>query len=278
MVFLVAPPVAQEKASIPGEIAELAAKLDRAHRGGNTDRNIHSFSAQLVLETVAAGENALSIDLDADFLDFSNDERTRHYIKYRVQEEGQLIERGRSPDGYWALIDDTVILLNAARHRQDREKVQREIRLALQLLKFLDPGRVLRSLREPGGVRTESLRPGRGTPISCLVVEGFVDSFPLYYLGGQSGRVFLKLWVDESDGHLVAVQATPMTEEGARDLAHGEFILMSEHKNPSGVVLLPTELKIFKVNVQDERELQVTVHLRQFDLDPGLEPDDFRKY
>lgn len=274
MVFL-STPLAQEPVPSQGDVAELAARLDRVHLG-DSDADISSFSATLQLNTLATDQDAISITLITDFAKFQVGERIRRYIGYRVQEEGKLVERGFCEQGYWTRIDNEVVYLTAARHQADVESVKRDVRLARQLLEYLDPGSVVRRMRDVQKLETRVLEQGRRAGIRCTVVRGTMDAFPLYYLGGEVGRAFLDLWVEEESGRLIAAEATPMTEEGKPDEEHREFLRLDDPKTePKTGILLPGALKIFTVDQAGVRQPQVEVGLRSIDLAPGLEPKDF---
>ncbi len=274
MVFLSAP-LAQEPVPSQGDVAELAARLDRVHLG-DSDAEISSFSATLQLDTLATDQDAISITLITDFARFQVGESIRRYIGYRVQEEGKLVERGFCEQGYWTRIEDEVVYMTAARYQKDVESVQRDIRLARQLLEYLDPGSVVRRMRDVEKLETRQLEQGRRAGIRCTVVRGTMDAFPLYYLGGEVGRAFLDLWVEEETGRLIAADATPMTEDGKRDMEHREFLRFDDPKRePKTGILLPGALKIFTVDQAGVRHPQVKVGLRSIDLAPGLEPKDF---
>lgn len=274
VLALVSAPVAQQP-QLPAEVVELADTLDRVHRG-NSDQEITQFSALLQLDTLAPDQDAVSITLDAKFGVFTVGSRTRRYIKYRVQEEGKLVERGRSEDRYWTRIDNEVVSLTAARHEIDIQAIDRDIRLARQLLEYLDPGDVVRRLRDVEPVESRELKLGRAAAVPCKVIRGTVDAFPLYYLGGEAGRAYLELWIEEDSGRLVAAGVTPMTEYGGRDMEHGEFVKLDKPTpEPNTGILLPGSLKIFTVSPDGVRMPQLQVGLRRIDLAPGLEPKDF---
>lgn len=268
-------PAAQAMTTPQSDVEELAAKLDQTHRNG-VDKEIPSFAAILQLKTLAEDQDAITIGLAVDFGVLPIDGRKHHLIKYHVQEKDGLIERGYGPLGYWTQIDDKVVFLNQAQHKQDKDNVLRDIRLARQLLGYLDPGALLRSLRN-ASVRTEELDMGRRRePIPCQVVSGFLGSFPLYNLTGEAGPALIEIWVETATWHLVAVEATPVDGQNRPQPEHQEFIALFDYKKRVKDVLLPRELKISTVDAEGKRQLQLGVLLMSIDLDPGFDAEHFK--
>ena len=246
-------------------VRELIDNLTAAHRGGSAPAAIDAFAAQLVLIPERQGEDRLKAELEVRF------QLKGMLIRYKADEGDKLLERGRDKKGPWARIDRELINLNKKEYSDDRNRLKQDIRLARQLVQFLDPGALARSLGE-SAVVADGKMPKIGTPVRTL--SGTVDSFPLYATAGQQHRAHVKLYIDPESNRLIAVQATPVAKSGTPPTAAaGEFYHLLEHQTQDGLVL-PTKVVLYQV-VRGEPQVQAKVQLWQLDLAPKLTAAQF---
>lgn len=266
MAILATPMLAQDEASLPKGVEELAKAIDASHLLGENLSELQQFTGVLRLETRGKDQDSIEIELQAKFM-------APRSIRYRIEEEGEIIERGRDRIGVWDRVGDKVRPLSGREYGQDREQINRHTRLARQLLRFLDPGALLRSLKELSLVQIEELPLGiRGKMRRFTTVSGQLDSFPLYALEENPDKVALKMLIDPESHQLSAVQLVPLNAEG-NALAGGELIMLQDHKETQGR-LLPTLLTIFRLFETGVMKPYVTVKVFQIDLDPGLTAQD----
>ncbi len=260
------PVLAQEQTSLPQGVEQLAKALDQSHLLGEDLAELQQFAGVLRLETLGKDRDSIEIELSAKFM-------APRSIRYRIEEEGEIIERGRDRFGVWDRVGDEVRALSGREYQQDREQVNRHMRLARQLLRFLDPGGLLRSLDQLSLVQTEELPLGRrGKMVSFTTVSGQLDSFPLYALEENPDRIELKMIVDPETNQLSAVQLTPLDAQ-SKPLPGAEMILLRDHQQTQGR-LLPTLLTTFRLLESGEMEPYVTVKVFHIDLDPKLTAKD----
>jgi hypothetical protein len=192
-------------APLPTSLQELAARVDTAHRPKGPVPPVTAFRSAVEFDALdATASNGGYISLEIQFLLWQRPDRDREQplIRYKVLEAGAPIVRGRDRNGPWQLFQGEPKDLRGAEFAQDLAACQKHTNLARQLVRFLDPGAVLRSLEQPSAVRDEDLRLDRNTPaVPCLVVDGRLPAFPLLQAGGDEVPVQLKLFVDKAKGH-----------------------------------------------------------------------------
>jgi hypothetical protein len=177
------------------------------------------FRAQLVVGRVgsaAAGgggeDRNIDIELQAEYLR-STDPRVGSMIHYVVEEQGRRLERGRDGDGVWTAKDGEVFDVSRASAREyatEREAVLQNIRLADQLLRFLDPATEIGRLTDVTAPRLQDppLRSLRGS--RWWTIEGLSPSFPTYHAKGERRPAWLRLWIDAERFELRFIEARPV--------------------------------------------------------------------
>jgi hypothetical protein len=268
----------------PPDLRELAARVDAAHRPDGPVPPITAFKSTVKLEVVdKAAPQGGEVELEVQFLLWKPPGRDREQalIKYQLKEAGPAIVRGRDREGYWQLFQNEAKDLRGAEFEQDLAACRKHTNLARQLVQFLDPGAVLRSLQQPSPVREEELRfhegeergaPVRGTKTPCFVVEGRLPSFPLLQHGGDDAPVHLKVFVSKATSRLLAVEATPIVG-GKPDAASMERVNLLDPKLDAGL-LVPRKLAHYFTANDGSMRLQSRVLLSPT-LRPELRVEDF---
>lgn len=269
--------VPQEPPSPPLDREQLAARVDAAHRPNGPVPPVTAFRCDLKLELVdrdaATGGAA---DLAVQFLAWQrpDSDRVRPLIRYEVRDAGSPIVRGRDRDGPWQLFQGEPRDLRAAQFADDRAACERHTNLARQLLRFLDPGQVLRSLAQPSAVRDENLRLQR-QPVPCQTIEGDLDAFPLLQQAGEDAPVRLKVFVDQATGRLLAIEAMPL-QDGKPDPARLEQVQLHGLYEQDDLLVPRSIVHLFrKPNGQLHAETRAT--LTTLSLRPELGVDDFQR-
>ncbi|MCR9243463.1 MAG: hypothetical protein NXI31_00420 [bacterium] len=259
---------------LPSDLAELAAKVDAAHHPEGKPGEVTRFEAALSLEPLATTQQqSAQVDLTVRYLRWqpANSKKVKHLVRYTVHGTDRDLQRGRDRFGFWQLVDGEARDITRA-DTEDRKAVQRDTALARQLLRFLDPGAVMRSLTNPAPVREQPFKVGRKPAIDCFVAEGSLASFPLLRLEGDGHPVRLQLFVQKSDGRLIAVIATP--ERSGRTVpATAEMVRLSDYRLQNGV-LIPKQLLSSFRNDQGKMKAQSRVKLTAVDLAPEFVVDD----
>jgi hypothetical protein len=174
-------------------------------------------------------------------------------------------------------MDGKVQDLGEKEFETDREDCRRNLKLARQMLRFLAPGAVLRSLADRGAVQEEPLRLGRTEPVPCQTVAGNLPTFPLRQQAGDDAPVRAKVWVGnggDQDGRLLALEVTPLDGAGKPMPGKGEFLAFSEYRLLGGR-LVPMHIEHFAVDAAGKRATQMIVTLTTLELGAALQPADF---
>lgn len=259
---------------LPADLAALATRVDAAHHPGGAVDPVTQFAAALEVHLVGAEqEQGGQVDLIVDYLRWQRPggKSVRHLIKYEVERAGRPIQRGRDRYGFWHLFQGEAKNLTEA-DVEDRQACKRDTMLARQLVRFLDPGAVMRSLTDPTPVADEGFKIGRLPAIECRTVEGSLAEFPLLRLAGSDHPVRIKLYVRKADGRLLAVLARP-ERNGVANEAEAELIRLSDYE-PSSGMLIPKKIEHLFRNAEGALRTQSRVFVTRLDLRPNLSVDD----
>ncbi len=249
------PAPAPTKPSAAEDLANVAKQLATAHGFAADAADIKSFRAEIGMEPRQG--DSVGVDVEVDFL-------APRSLRCKVIEKGKRIERGFDPKlGGWTISGDEIIKLQGPTYTQDAEQVQQELRLCQQLLRFLNPSRLVTSLLDPAPVRREDLKiTERLIFVGCTVIEGTVERFPTYALGtDQRTRVTLYLHPDTK--RLLAVHALPF-DENDKPAELAELVLLGDYSEKAGP-WLPTKLTMYRL-AGPGREILMTVHIRAIEL------------
>ncbi|GAB4137603.1 MAG: hypothetical protein Fur0037_02820 [Planctomycetota bacterium] len=268
--------LAAQEPAIPNDLEKLARSVDAAHRPDGTTRQFRGFAAALEMKQTARDKERGEATLRVRYLRWLPPGRKREIplIRYRVVDSATPIERGRDLNGYWQIVDGKPKDLETRDTTADLANVRRDLNLARQLLRFLDPGAVLRGLRDPTPVSDEEVVLGRTAPVPCTVVAGALESFPRLWEPGADTPVRLKVFIAHSTNHLFAVEIWPLDEHGVPDRERGEFVKLDDLRMQSGVKL-PMRLSLYRSGADGRRIKQMEVSFLSVELDPPLAPADF---
>jgi hypothetical protein len=284
LASLLAPLAAQEAPTL----LALADAVAKAHRTEDA-APVSAFGADLRIEELArsAEEHRGQIELSVSFLDWKHPDTGRSYplIRYKQTDSARSIEQGRDREDYWAYADGKPLDMRSREMATDLDHARRNIKLARQMLQFLDADSVLRALKEPSAVSAEDLAQGRAVKTPCWVVRGKLASFPLRQQEGESAEVDAKIFVSREEQRLVGIEVRPATKQdsAAKDgddgkqatpAQEGEFVLLTEHKTIDGRVV-PTRIIHFAIGEDGKRRVQLGIDLTTLKLGSKLEAKDF---
>ncbi len=196
--------------------------------------------------------------------------------RYRIEEPGKTLERGRDDKGMWARSADEVFKLQGRDHEQERATVRDHIRLASQLLGYLHPKSTLAKLEAPGKPEAVDFELGRRVKIAAWAVSGTVKEFPVQGAADlpEDHRVALRLWVDRETSRLIAVRAHPIDAKG-KPLGAPELIRLLDHRDQDGVQV-PTQLLFYRM-LDRGPALQLEVKISSIDLEPEVTRESLKR-
>jgi hypothetical protein len=201
-------------------LAELLERLRSAHaprtEAGEPADPVRAdrFRARLVVGRIGSAGSAaddganVDVELQVEFI------RPR-LIRYAIEEKGKRFERGRDEDGVWTAREGKVFDLSEgdARTFADEEAaLMQHLRLANQLVRFLDPAEEIARLENVEGPVAGRLPFRSMRDREFWIVEGTSGSFPTYFAGGVGRRTRLRLWIDRTEARLTAIEARPLAE------------------------------------------------------------------
>ncbi|MEY3162073.1 MAG: hypothetical protein RIT25_2064 [Planctomycetota bacterium] len=259
------------------DLQRLSERVDAVHYPDGRPKRLESFRADLSIEEAAADASQRGqAELRSMFREWQPEgaKVSRPLIRYSVVDAGQPIERGCDRDGWWELFQGEPRDLTARDLAESLKAAQRDTKLARQLLRFMDPGAVLRTLQDAGAVVEETLQVGRTEPVPCQVATGRLAAFPLLEQEGDAVPVAARIFVHRDTGRLVAIEARPLDAEGKPDAGRGEFLRFEEHEK-QGPALLPRMLVHYRLDANGKRMLQRKVRLVQITLGAELRVEDF---
>lgn len=258
------------------DLPALAARVEGAHHPHGPVPEITAFRCNLELRVEAKdAPQAGRVELFVQFLQWRDParDRVRPLIRYRVEEAGAPIERGRDRSGPWQLFQGRAESLRQAQFADDLAACDRHTNLARQLLRFLDPGAVLRALQDPSAVTERELAIARNTRVACQVVAGDLAAFPLLRQGGDDAPVRLEVYVDRADGKLVAIDACPLVD-GAPATERMERVLLQDLHEQDDLLVPGSIVHLFR-KPDGRFQLQTVAVLTSLSLRPALGAEDF---
>ncbi len=266
----------QDPAGTPGDLTELASRVDAAHHPKGPVAPITALRANLEMHALDTdAKETGQVDLAVRLLQWRRPDRDREQtlIHYEVLEAGSPIVRGRDRNGPWQLVQGEAKDLRGAEFGRDLEACQKHTNLARQLLRFLDPGAVLRSLQKPVPVIDEVLAIDRETKVACRRAEGRLPSFPLLRQNGDDAPVRLRVWVGKENGRLVAAEAAPLVGDEPDETRAERVLLLDLHERDD--LLVPRKLEHLFRTQEGRLRLQSRVVFTSLSLRPELRAEDF---
>jgi len=267
---------AAQKATLPSpllpDLEALSQRVDKAHRPQGPSAEVTAFDGVLQLHLLAPGEESPQVDLAVKYLKWRKpDGPIRHLIRYKMLDT-RSIERGRDQFGFWHLVQGKARDLTE-QDATDRAACERDTNLARQLVRFLDPGAVLRSLTGAGPVREEEFKLGRDKGVPCETVEGGLAAFPLLQRAGEDAPVLVKIWVTKAEGRLLAIDAWPLAD-GKRNEAAAERVRLLDLRERDGL-LVPFQLEHLFRDAEGKMRLRSRAEITHLSLRPKLTEADF---
>lgn len=256
---------APAQAPEPPDFATLVERVHRAHWGDRTDVALDRFAATLRLKHVARDADSIEARILAKFI-------APRLLRYEIEEPGATRERGQDADGAWARTASGVYRLEGREFASERDEVRQHVRLARQILRYLDPRTTLRGLDAVSRPEAKDFVLGR-LRMPCWTVAGRVDDFPIHggVELGDGERIELRIWIERTRDRLAAVEARRLDRDG-RPAPDSELILLHEHVE-RGAVLLPTHVLVYRV-ANDRPEPYLDVQVSAIDLSPDLDERD----
>jgi len=256
----------------------LALRVAKAHRPGEEQPKINAFTSKIELELKdATADQGGQVTLDVAYLDLVHPKRkkTTTLLRYEVQGGEDRIVRGFDVFGPWHLRNGKPADLTAANAVQDLENFQEHRNLARQLVRFLSPDEVIRSLKNCSKVEEREIVLARKRPTKALAIEGDVERFPMMHIAGEELPARLTIWVDIKSSKLLAVDVTPIIDSVAQP-DRRERIKLSKLTERDGL-LVPRFLHYLLPDKRGALKIHSTVHLVDLNLSPNLTTSDFNR-
>lgn len=264
-------------AQLPPDLEELCAQLDAAHRTAEA-APVTAFRADLRLRELArdAQEHRGELELHVEFRQWVNPETGGPWnlIRYRQIDSARSVEQGRDRISFWSIVDGKPQDMMAKEMENDRANCRRNLKLADQMTRFLQPGAMLRTLAEPTAVTDTELTIGRTDKVDCRTVSGHLTGFPLMRNAGDNVPVAARVWVSREDHRLVALEVTPLDAQGKPQAGNGELLRFDDYR-PSGSCLVPARITHFAVAADGKRSAETEIAITHLDLEHVPEPADF---
>lgn len=262
-----APVTAPLQGTVPADLAELALRVEQAHRPKGPVPAVDALQAQLDVQLLDPNASDRGqAELQVRFLDWRpKNGKPRPLIRYEIRQPSGPLVRGHDREGPWHLFQGEPRDLTGE-FAQDQKACARDLNLARQLVQFLSPGTVLRALQNPSAVVAEDLPIARGEKVPCYSVTGDLAAFPLLMQGGEDVPVRARIWADKGNHRLLGVDVWPM-RAGKPDETRGERILLLELHERDGL-LLPRRLEH---SFRDDKG-QLRPQLRTIVIDANLRP------
>jgi len=268
-------PPATAQNGVPNQMA-LALRVEKAH-GGDSNK-ISEFRSTIELElTDRTQDKGALVGLDVTFLNFQKPKRKRPttLLRYEIRKAEQPIVRGQDEDGPWHLDKGKAQDLTAAGKERDLKTFMEHKNLAKQLVRFLKPADVIRSLTDCSEVENYELKWTRAKSLQTLKIHGNIEKFPMMRNAGEEAAARLTIYVDKKTDRVIAVDATPI-EQGEPDANKGERIKLGQFQLRNGRNV-PHRLSYLWRDKNGSLRSHSKVNILRLDLDPGLKPKDFER-
>ncbi|GEM_PF-2662322 len=263
-----------EKPASGGRSETVRAFLDRVHRAlvsPEAPRKPVAFQASVRLSH--RGPEG-QIDIDAEIA-FQAPDRLRTVLEEGDRRITRTFDRGR----YWMQNGKEVFELQGKTYAKDRASVRRDLALASLLLRYLRPAEALAGLEELRGPSPVLLRQGRRGARKTLRIQGIAADggrHPLVLSPGHRGPVGIRAWFVEEDLRLLQVELRPLDPKTRKPAGPREVLRFHRHARKSGI-LIPVEISVLHPDPEGRLRLSQRVLVRNFDLNPPLSPEIFRK-
>lgn len=260
----------------PQTLEQLAAKVEAAHKIGAVQEAVTAFAATILMQELARSqEHRVDAELDVKFREWKQpDGRPWPLFRYHVLDTATKVEQGRDRIDFWGLVEGKAIDLTGKDYEKDRNDCRRYLKLAQQMVQFLDPATVLRGLKNPSTIALEELKLGRApSQLACFTVSGDLDSFPLRHAAGDNAAVRIKAYVDRDRGRLVALDVQSRDADG-KLAATGERLQFGEHAAAAGRVV-PHLITHYDFVGDEQPRAQLKMTITTLRLGAELRAEDF---
>jgi hypothetical protein len=268
----------QNPAPVPADLAELASRVETAHRPQGSVAPVTALRADFEVHLLdPSAPQKGQADLAVQLLEWArpNTKKPVTLIRYELGDAGTRVVRGRDSEGPWHSVQGAPVDLTSADYVEDLATFQRHSNVAKQLVRFLSPGDALRSLQQPSAVTAEDLVIERGTKVPCVTIEGDMASFPLVHKARDDGPVHVRFFVDRANGHLVALDVWPQSA-GKPDPLQGERIVLLDLRLREGI-LVPHRLRHLFRDPEGRLRPNSEAVMMKLELRPLLAPADFER-
>lgn len=261
---------------VPDRMA-LALRVEKAQQSDKeAPAKISAFRSTLELElTDRQQAKGALVGLDVQFLEYQKPKRKRPttLLRYEIRKAEQPIVRGQDQYGPWHLDNGEAKDLTGAGKERDLQAFIEHKNLAKQLVRFIKPADVIRSLKNCSEVEPFELRWTRAKTFKTLKIHGDIDKFPMMRSAGDEPPARLTLYVDQETDRVVAVDVTPILN-GEPDPKLGERIKLQQFQPRNGLNV-PHKLSYLWRDKAGALRSHSKVTILQLDLEPKLAPKDF---
>lgn len=255
----------------------LIQRVAKAHRPKGPTKAITAFRCDLVLHVLDKRlQEGGQVELGVQYLEYEMPllKSTRSLLRYEQRDAETPIVRGEDKFGPWHLSQGKPVDLTGAEAREDLKAFRQHQNLARQLVRFLSPEQVLRSLSNTGPVGEHKLRLTRTKSIETLTIQGDIKKFPIMQMGGGEVPARMTVYIDKASARLVAIDVAPL-KDGVVQTQLGERCWLKDLQARNDL-LIPLRLVYWR-NTDGKPMIHSEVKLTTIDLRPGLTPDDFTR-
>lgn len=256
----------------------LALRVSNAHQPNGEIDKISAFTSKIELELKdVTADKGGQVTLDVSYLELRNPKpkKPTTLLRYEVKGGEERIVRGFDVFGPWHLHKGKPQDLTAPNAVQDLKHFQEHRNLARQLVRFLSPCEVIRSLTNCSKVQERDIILTRRKKTKALAIEGDVEGFPMMHTAGEELPARLTIWVDSKTNRLLAIDVTPRISGKLRP-AGRERIKLTKLTERNGL-LVPKYLHYLLPDKEGNLRIHSTVHLVDLNLRPNLTTSDFNR-
>lgn len=260
---------------VPNQAA-FALRVAKAHQQGEQKQKITSFVTTIDLELKdATKDKGGHVALDVAYLEFQEPKRKQPttLLRYESRSSDKPVVRGQDKLGPWHLSGGKPQDLTGAEQEEDLKSFLEHKNLAKQLVRFLLPGDVIRSLSNCSEVHEHKLQLTRDTFLDTLAIDGDIDKFPMMQNAGEEAPARLTIYIDKKTDRLVAMDVTPL-KDGKAQPGKGERIKLERLEQRNGMIV-PTRLQYLWRDAKGRLRSHTTVNIFKLNLQPRLRPSDF---
>ncbi|MFT4842490.1 MAG: hypothetical protein ACI8UD_003409 [Planctomycetota bacterium] len=261
-----------EPNGLPNQMA-LALRVEKAH--GGASKKISAFRSKIELELTdrARAQGAL-VGLDVTFLEIQEPKREQltTLLRYEIRKAEEPIVRGQDTFGPWHIDKGESRDLTGAGTERDLQAFMEHKNLAKQLVRFLKPADVIRSLSNCSEVAEHELKWTRAKTLQTLKIHGNIEKFPMMRNAGEEAPARLTLYVDKKTDRVIAVDVTPIID-GEPQSKQGERITLQKFRARNGLNV-PHKLSYLWRDKNGSLRSHAKVNILQLDLEPGLKQTD----